>query len=134
MAQKSALEIFRLIAAEFKDIGDEEVKGMLELCEPLVSKRRFGRVYQQALALLAAHRFKLAGKGQSVLGGASAGLAGAAAGFGLASVSEGSTSVSFNTANMNTGDDSWYALTAYGLEFLNLRRLFIMSITSAGER
>lgn len=42
--------------------------------------------------------------------------------------------VSFNTANINTGTDSWYALTPYGLEFLNLRRLLIMPITSAGER
>lgn len=133
MAQRSALEIFRVVAPEFSKLADDEVETMVELCEPLVSKRRFGRVYNQALALLAAHRFKLAGKGESVLG-SGAGAAGATAGFGLASVSEGSTSVSFNNANVNTGDDSWYALTTYGMEFLNLRRIFIMSITSAGER
>ena len=127
------LAIFRLIAPEFEKVEDEKVNTMLGLCEPLVSKRRFGRVYNQALALLAAHRFKLVGEGVDVLGGA-AGSGGATAGFGLASVTEGSTSVSFNNANINTADDSWYALTPYGLEFLNLRRIFIMSITSAGER
>ena len=125
MAERSAIQIFRIIAPEFKDVPDTEVEAMLELCEPLVSKRRFGRVYNQALALLAAHRLKLSGKGQDMIGG---GL-----GFGLASVSEGSTNVSFNTANMNPNDDSWYALTQYGMEYLNLRRLYIMSITSAGE-
>ena len=132
MAERSAIPIFRIIAPEFKDVPDTEAEAMLELCEPLVSKRRFGRVYNQALALLAAHRLKLSGKGQDMIGGG-LGTSGAAVGFGLASVSEGSTNVSFNTANMNPNDDSWYALTQYGMEYLNLRRLYIMSITSAGE-
>lgn len=72
MAERSAIQIFRIIAPEFKDVPDTEVEAMLELCEPLVSKRRFGRVYNQALALLAAHRLKLSGKGQDMIGGASA--------------------------------------------------------------
>ena len=66
--------------------------------------------------------------------GASPGKGGPTAGFQLASVAEASVNVSFNTANINTGTDSGYALTPYGLEYLNLRRLLIMSITSAGER
>lgn len=134
MEQPSALQIFRAIAPEFFNVGDEEVTVMLGLCEPFVSKRRFGRVYNQALALLAAHRLKLAGKGAEVISGGAAGGAGATAGFGLASVSEGGASVSFNNANVNTDDDSWYALTPYGMEFLNLRRIFVMSIVSSGER
>lgn len=134
MAQLNPLKTFRLIAPEFKDVKDSEVRAMLELCEPLVSKKRFGRVYNQVIALLAAHRLKLAGKGENPLGAEGSSKVNAASGFGLASVSEGSTSVSFNTANMNTNDDSWYALTSYGLEYLNLRRIFVMSIVSAGER
>lgn len=131
---KNALSTFRLIAPEFSGLKDREVRSMLELCEPLISKRRFGRVYTQALALLAAHRLKLAGKGTNIVGGSSIGGAGATAGFGLASVSEGDASVSFNNANVNTDDDSWYALTPYGMEFLNLRRIFVVSIVSSGER
>lgn len=134
MAQLNPLKTFRLIAPEFKDVKDAEVRGMLELCEPLVSKKRFGRVYNQALALLAAHRLKLAGKGENPLGSDGSSMINAASGFGLASVSEGSTSVSFNTANMNSNNDSWYALTSYGLEYLDLRRTFVVSIVSAGER
>lgn len=133
MDGSKALDILRTIAPEFKAVSDEQVQKFLELCVPLVSKSRFGKLYDQALALLAAHRMKLSGLGVSVIGGSS-GEWGAAAGFQLASVAEASVNVSFNTANINTGTDSWYALTPYGLEFLNLRRLLIMPITSAGER
>lgn len=133
MEDSKALEILRTIAPEFKAVSDEEAQKFLDLCAPLVSKSRFGKLYDQALALLAAHRMKLAGYGISVIGGSS-NEGGAAAGFQLASVAEASVNVSFNTANINTGTDSWYALTPYGLEFLNLRRLLIMPITSAGER
>lgn len=133
MDDSKALDILRTIAPEFKAVSDEEVQKFLVLCAPLVSKSRFGKLYDQALALLAAHRMKLAGYGISVIGGSSS-EGGAAAGFQLASVAEASVNVSFNTANINTGTDSWYALTPYGLEFLNLRRLLIMPITSAGER
>lgn len=134
MAQLNQLETFRLIAPEFGKVEDEKVLAMLELCEPLVSKKRFGRVYNQAIALLAAHRLKLSGEGENPLGAEGSSNINAASGFGLASVSEGSTSVSFNTANMNTNDDSWYALSSYGMEYLKLRRIFVMSIVSAGER
>lgn len=58
MAERSAIQIFRIIAPEFKDVPDTEVEAMLELCDPGEPKRRFGRVYNQALALLAAHRLK----------------------------------------------------------------------------
>ena len=133
MDDSKALDILRTIAPEFKAVSDEEVQKFLALCVPLVSKKRFGELYDQALALLAAHRMKLSGLGVSVIGGSS-GEGGAATGFQLASVAEASVNVSFNTANINTATDSWYALTPYGLEFLNLRRLLIMPITSAGER
>ena len=133
MDDSKALDILRTVAPEFKAVSDDEVQKFLDLCVPLVSKTRFGKLYDQAVALLAAHRMKLAGLGASVIGGSSD-KAGAAAGFQLASVAEASVPVSFNTANINAGTDSWYALTPYGMEFLNLRRLLIVPITSAGER
>ena len=133
MDDSKALGILRIIAPEFQAVSDEEAQKFIELCVPLVSKNKFGDLYDQAVALLAAHRMKLAGFGTAVVGG-SASNGGATAGFTLASVGEGSANASFNTANINTASDSWYALTPYGLEFLNLRRLRIMPITSAGER
>lgn len=133
MDDSKALEILRMIAPEFKPVKDEDVSKFLSICEPLVSKKVFGRVYDQALALLAAHRMKMAGYGANPMGG-SASDGGAAAGFGLASVAEAGANMSFNTANINAGDDSWYALSPYGMEFLNLRRMYVVPITSAGER
>ena len=79
---------------------------------------------------MVAHRFKRAGLGESVVGGL-AGSGGATAAFQLASVGEGSANMSFNTANINAADNSWYALTPYGMEYLNLRRLYIVPITIA---
>ena len=133
MDDSKALGILRTIAPEFKAVSDDEAQQFLVLSAPLVSRKKFGELYDQAVALLAAHRMKLAGYGISVVGG-SASSGGAAAGFMLASVGEGSANASFNTANINTASDSWYALTPYGLEFLNLRRLRVMPITSGGER
>lgn len=133
MDDSKALAILRTIAPEFKSVKDEDVNQFLSICESLVSKKVFGRVYDQALALLAAHRMKLAGQGVDPMGGSASG-GGAAAGFGFSSVAEGGANVSFNTANINTGNDSWYALTSYGMEFLNLRRMYVVPIISAGER
>ena len=133
MDDSKALGILRTIAPEFKAVSDDEAQQFLALSAPLVSRKKFGELYDQAVALLAAHRMKLAGYGRSVVGG-SASSGGATAGFTLASVGEGSANASFNTANINTASDSWYALTPYGLEFLNLRRLRVMPITSGGER
>ena len=130
MELKRLIEVFRITAAEFKEIPDDTVVQWLELTAPMASRKRFGKVYPQAVALLAAHRMKLAGFSSDTLGG----QAGKAVnGFGIASYSEGSTSISYNTANMNAGDDSWYALTSYGMEYLNLRRLCSISIVSSGE-
>ena len=64
MDGSKALDILRTIAPEFKAVSDEQVQKFLELCVPLVSKSRFGKLYDQALALLAAHRMKLSGLGQ----------------------------------------------------------------------
>ena len=55
MDDSKALDILRTIAPEFKAVSDEEVQKFLVLCVPLVSKKRFGELYDQALALLAVH-------------------------------------------------------------------------------
>ena len=57
-----SLEIFRMVAQEFEEIKDDEVRKWIELGKPIVSEKRFGKMYNQALALLAAHRLKMAGK------------------------------------------------------------------------
>lgn len=122
----TALEIIRTLAKEFDSVDDATVKAFLSLTRPLVSKKRFGKLYPQALALLTAHRLKLAGHGEDTFGTAGDTLR-------VASYSEGETSVSFSSGQTGTQADSELGLTAYGLEYLALRRRVVIPIRSGGE-
>lgn len=123
----SPLEIFRLIATEFGDIDDGTVEKWIELVKPLISAKRFGETYNQALALLAAHRLKMAGYGEDSNGTIGDTLR-------VGNYSEGETSIGFNVSQAtNLLVDAELTLTAYGLQFLSLRRSRIISIVSAGE-
>ena len=129
MAQKTPLEIFRLIATEFSEVTDETVLEYMDIYKDLISARKFGTLYPKALALLTAHYLKLAGLGIDSLGAGSI-----ADRIGIGSVSEGETSVSFGTNQAtNMGVDGLYSLTLYGLQYLDLRRLVSIGIVSAGE-
>ena len=123
----TVIEIFRLVATEFKALDDDKVMAWSELTAPLISKKVFGKLYDQALALLTAHRLKMAGYGDSTYGTVGDTLR-------IGSYSEGETSVSF-TVNQGTNllVDAELALTPYGLEYLSLRRLVVIPIRSAGE-
>lgn len=123
----TALRIFRLMANEFDDLSDDIVSGWIEMTEPLISEKRFGKLYPQAIALLTAHRLKMSGYGDSSLGKVGDSLR-------VSSYSEGETSVSFSASQTtNLAVDAELALTPYGLEYLSLRRLVIIPILSAGE-
>lgn len=50
------LQIVRLVATEFEDLSDETIEMWIDLTKPLISKKVFGKLYEQALALLTAHR------------------------------------------------------------------------------
>lgn len=123
----SALEIFRMVATEFGDVKDEEVKKWLQLTAPMISRKRFGKLFDQAHALLTAHRMKMAGYGDSSYGTVGDTLR-------VGNFSEGETSIGFTTSQAtNLLADGELALTPYGLEYLSLRRLVIIPIRSAGE-
>ena len=123
----SALEIFRMVATEFGDVKDEEVQKWLQLTAPMISRKRFGKLFDQAHALLTAHRMKMAGYGDSSYGTVGDTLR-------VGNFSEGETSIGFTTNQAtNLLADGELALTPYGLEYLSLRRLVIIPIRSAGE-
>lgn len=118
--------IFRMLAPEFAEIEDEEINQWLELTKPLVHIKKFGAVYTQAWALLTAHRMKLAGLGDTSFGKIGDSLR-------VASYTEGGTSVSFSTGQQSSlTPDAELATTAYGLQFLELRRSHIVPITIQG--
>lgn len=123
-----ALRIFRLVATEFETLSDDTIESWLKLTAPFISEKRFGKLYTQALALLTAHRLKVSGYGDSTLGTVGDSLR-------VGSYSEGETSVSF-TVNQGTNlmADAELALTPYGLEFLSIRRMAIIPITTKYNR
>ncbi len=135
-----ALEIFRLVATEFSDMPDDDIKdsdtgktvgygvnSFLQLYSDQISEKRFGSSYEKALAYLTAHKLKMNGYGNSENGKIADSLR-------VGSYSEGETSISYTTNQQtNLQVDAEYALTVYGLEFLTLRRNAIIPIVSAGE-
>lgn len=122
-----ALKIIRTTMKEFADVPDEEVEVYISLVEPLVSKKRFGELYSQAIAFVTAHKMKLNGLGKKIGTGTIGDT------IGLTSVSEGETSVSFSNNQIgNTASDAEYGLTVYGMQFLQLRRGCIVPIISRG--
>lgn len=126
----TAIEIIRLVAPEFSEVDDTVISKWVEIVKPMVSQKRFGKLYEQALAYLVCHKLKMAGNGANPLGE----LGTIGIGFSIGSVSEGGTSVSFGAGqSSNLATDAELALTAYGLQFLSLRRLVIVPIRCSGE-
>ncbi len=122
-----AFEIIRKTMSEFKEVDDDTVRVFISLAEPLISKKRFEKLHQQALAYMTAHKMKMSGLGKNI------GIGTIGDTIGLSSVSEGETSVSFsNNQTGNTATDAEFGLTVYGMQYLQLRKHCIVPIISAG--
>ena len=125
-----AIEIIRLVGEEFKEIPYEDLKDWIEIVRPMVSRKQFGSLYEQALAYLVCHKLKMAGKGDNPLRE----LGKIGIGFTVSSFSEGGSSVSFGAnQSSNIATDAELGLTAYGVQFLTLRRQVIVPIHCGGE-
>ena len=126
-----AIEIIRLIGKEFAGIGNADLEKWIELTRPLVSRKQFGKLYEQAVAYLVCHKLKMAGYGDNPLGD----LGAIGTGFAVGSVSEGGSSISFgaNQAS-NLAADAELGLTNYGVQYLQIRRSVIVPIHCSGER
>lgn len=126
----TAKEIIRLTCSEFDSVSDELLDKWIEIARPFVSKKHFGKLYEQALAFLVCHKLVLAGKVENPLGDIGAiGMS-----FGVSSVSEGGSSISFNTnQSSNLAKDAELALTKYGLQYLSIRRMVVVPIHCSGE-
>lgn len=126
----TVIDIIRVIAPEFSDVGDDLLTQYVEIIRPMVSRKQFGKLYKQGLAYLICHKLKIAGFGENPLGDIGA----IGAGFAVGSVSEGGISVSY-VANQssNLAADAELGLTAYGVQYLQLRRSVIIPIHVSGE-
>lgn len=132
---RKVISVIKTVAPEFKDKAEGELKDWIELAEPYISEDRFGGFYTQAMAYLTAHKMTLNAQASKKDGEISISLKDS---MGIASFSEGSTSVSFNNSAIGSGGafgaDAEYLLTAYGLQFLAIRKQCIVPITIAGMK
>lgn len=124
----TAIEVIRLVGSEFDSVYDDAITQWIELVQPMVSKKRFGKNYEQAVALLVCHKLKMAGLGESSLIPSISDTAR------ITSVTEGKTSVSFaNNQYQKADPDAEFYLTSYGMQFLTLRRSLIVPILCSGQ-
>lgn len=132
---RKVISIIKKVAPEFKDMAEDELREWIEIAEPHISERRFGGLYLQAMAYLTAHKMTLNAPASGQEGEISVSLKDS---MGIASYTEGSTSVSFNNSAVSSGGasgaDAEYLLTAYGLQFLAIRKKCIVPILIAGMK
>lgn len=127
----TAIEIIRMIGTEFAPVAEADLERWIEVVRPMVSKKQFGKLYEQAIAYLVCHKLKMAGHGENPLGE----LGAIGIGFAVGSVSEGGSSVSFGAnQSSNLAADAELGLTVYGVQFLQLRRMVIVPIHCSGEQ
>lgn len=126
------LDIIRLVAPEFDNLGDNEVNAWIELAKPFVSKDKFREFYNQAVAYLVCHRLTVAGLAESADNGEMGMLTTLAnSTYGIGSISAGSSSISFTNSGASTTQDmdAEFMHTKYGIQYVTIRKLCIVPIT-----
>ncbi|MBQ4196326.1 MAG: DUF4054 domain-containing protein [Bacteroidales bacterium] len=115
---------------EFDSLSEQTMKFWIDFVQPMVSKKQFKKLYYQALALLICHKLKMNGEGENSLGD----LGKIENSFVATSVSDGGSSISFAGGGANNlQTDAEYALTSYGLQYLQLRKMCIIPVRVSGE-
>ena len=114
---------------EFDNVTKGQIAKWDEFVSPMVSKKKFGKLYDQAKALLICHNMKMAGIGENSLGD----LGRIGNSLIASSVSDGGSSISFAGGGNALQKDGEYSLTIYGVRYLQLRRLAIVPICISGE-
>lgn len=130
--------IVRIVAPEYKDKTDNDLRIWIEIAEPYISEIQYGKLYPQALAYLTAHKMSLNAPEETEAQGEKIDIS-VKNTMNVASFSEGSTSISFNNAAVSGGAaagnaDAEYLLTTYGLQFLAIRKRCIVPIMIAGMK
>ena len=116
----TTLETFRLLASEFANVDDAVVEQYIVLAELRISESKFGQLYTQALALLAAHMLK----------GSEVNSSGGSSGTGaVKSEKTGDLQVEYGVQSKMSAGDLEYSKTAYGTQYLALRRQVIVGAT-----
>lgn len=104
---------FRERYPEFKEVDGFRIDLFLLYAQQEISQARWGRLFERGVLALAAHLLRLSLWATEGNGGANRNVA---------SESAGELSVSYAMPTL-TGTDADYQLTAYGQEYLRLRKL-----------
>lgn len=107
-------EDFLLRYPEFEKTDARRIGLFLSDAQAEVGQVRWGKLYDRGVMALTAHLLKLK---------ADAEFSGGVASRNLAGESAGELSVSYTAPISANGSDDFYQLTAYGQEYLRLRRL-----------
>lgn len=122
--------VWKLGGGEFDLVSAEDIAFWDELVSPMVGKKKFGRLYNQAKALLICHKMTLNGVGENGLGGAVR----VKNSYSATSVSDGGSSISFASVGAGrTEPNTEYGMTVYGTQYLQLVRTSIVPIRISGE-
>jgi len=128
------MDMIRLVGAEFENTDDETIESWIEFVRPMVSKKQFGKLYKQAVALLVCHRMKVAGLGDGAMSGLASAGGGGSGGVSIASISDGGTSLSFNSgAGQWVFTNAELSITSYGQQFIQLVKMCVVPIHIRGE-
>lgn len=126
---RKVISVMRVVAPEYKDMPEEDLKVWIELAGQQISEKKFGGMYHQAVAYLAAHKITLnapAAEGHESISVKDT--------MHVASYAEGSTNIAFNNPAASGSADAEYLLTAYGLQYLSLCKQCIVPITISGMK
>lgn len=121
----TTLETFRFVAGEFAALPDNTVTAAINFVSNEISEIKYGSDYTKAIAYLAAHF--LAWQSIVITGSTT----GAATGGRIVSEKEGDLARSYadnGSNNINGTFTDNFERTAYGLEFLRLRRKHILPV------
>lgn len=124
-------EMVRYIGGgEFDNVSPSDIAFWDEFLTPMLSKKRFGKLYDHAKALLICHKLALSGKADNGLGS----LGQVKNGYTASSVSDGGTSISFAGVGAgNLSANAEYGMTVYGTQYLQMVRMCIVPIMCSGE-
>lgn len=130
-AGKTPLEIFRIVAFEYKSFPDDVVQGQIDMAGALFCVEKYGESKNLVLALLAAHLMAIPGGI-----GASQGT-GSNAPKGVKSVKEGDLTITYSDETKDTSSASftaWLSGSRFGELLIMLRRTmgFGFAFTAVG--
>lgn len=132
--EQGFLDIFRVLIPDIS-AEDNAILDMCRLSKPMVSRKRFGALYEQALCYLVAHRLVI----KDVITAESAdGISGAAGAISskliagnILSEKEGDLSRTYGSSSSSSsaGSDGTDPLdkTFYGMEFKRLRKMCVVT-------